>query len=118
MAAAKKPAKKAAAKRPKTGGRKKGSLNKKTVEQRQRTEEIVARVFKEGMTPLDILLEAMKEAYQQGGALMAAPWAKDAAPYVHPKLANIDANVQGDFIVEVRRFAPDEPESGTTEDTD
>lgn len=41
-------------------------------------------------TPLDVMIEAMRQAYKLGGALMAAPFAEKAAPYVHGKINNID----------------------------
>lgn len=41
-------------------------------------------------TPLDVMIQAMREAYKIGGAIMAAPFAKEAAPYVHGKVNNID----------------------------
>lgn len=41
-------------------------------------------------TPLDVMIEAMRQAYKVGGALLAAPFAKEAAPYVHGKINNID----------------------------
>lgn len=41
-------------------------------------------------TPLDVMIEAMRQAYKIGGAIMAAPFAKEAAPYVHGKVNNID----------------------------
>ncbi len=41
-------------------------------------------------TPLDVMIEAMRQAYKIGGAILAAPFAKEAAPYVHGKINNID----------------------------
>jgi hypothetical protein len=35
----------------------------------------------------------MKTAYEQDGAIAAVPYAKEAAPYIHPRLSNVDANV-------------------------
>lgn len=69
-------------------GRKKGEATKKR-------EEIAIQALESGKTPLDIMLEAMRIAYDEGGAKAAMPFAKDAAPYVHPKLANIEAKVDG-----------------------
>ena len=72
-------------------GRKKGAVNKATRER----QEVALRALREGTTPLDVILEAMKSAYEKGGAEAAVPFAKEAAPYVHPKLSNVDANVNG-----------------------
>lgn len=41
------------------------------------------------------MLEAMREAYEEGGASAAMPYAKEAAPYLHPKLSSVDAKVDG-----------------------
>lgn len=96
-------------------GRKAGKVAKKTTLRKLVVERAVEALG--GKTPLDVMLEAMKHEYERGGAVAAVEHAKAAAPYVHPRLANIDANVQGDFIVEVKRFAPapdDEPAAGET----
>ena len=94
---------------PKTGGRKKGTPNKATAERQ-------AAVAASGKTPLSIMLENMRLADaeaqsltailfgpdapqgEEAVALMSEMWifrdaaqryAKEAAPYVHPKLAAI-----------------------------
>lgn len=59
------------------------------------TEALVQKALDEGTTPLQVMLEAMRQAYQEGGAQAAVPFAKEAAPYVHPKLSNIDAKLDG-----------------------
>lgn len=41
-------------------------------------------------TPLDVMIEAMRQAYKIGGALAAASYAEKAAPYVHGKINPID----------------------------
>lgn len=46
-------------------------------------------------TPLDVLVEAMREAYEVGGAMFAASYAKEAAPYIHAKIANIELRPVG-----------------------
>jgi hypothetical protein len=70
-------------------GRPKGSKNKATKAQ----EELVRRCLKAGTTPLEVLLEAMEEAYEIGGPLAAAQYAKDAAVYMHSR--KIDATLDG-----------------------
>jgi hypothetical protein len=42
----------------------------------------------------------MREAYEQDGAIAAAPFAEKAPPYVHPRLAAVDAKVQGKLVIE------------------
>ena len=93
----------------KTGGRRKGTPNKATAERQ-------AAVAATGCTPLDVMLDNMRWADQEAARLLAkvlspgAPtgsealetiravlqlkeraceWARDAAPYVHPRLAAV-----------------------------
>lgn len=68
-------------KRPKTGGRKKGTPNKATAKK-------AAEIAKSGMTPLDYMLQVMRDTGQAQDIRLDA--AKSAAPYVHPKLAAIE----------------------------
>lgn len=63
--------------------------------EKQAAEELVRKAFAEGTTPLQVILEAMREAYDEGGAQAAVPYAKEAAPYMHPKLANVETTVEG-----------------------
>jgi hypothetical protein len=94
-------------------GRKKGSTTKAKA---ALTAEIRARVKNaKGKLPLDIMLEAIGIVYRDkrkhpdtgepmGGALAAFAMAERAAPYLHPKLSSVDANVKGELIIEVMRF--------------
>lgn len=70
----------------KTGGRQKGSQNKRT---RERT-VLVTKALSEGISPLDVMLGAMRDAWQSGKKAEAATYARDAAPYLHPKLSSIE----------------------------
>ncbi len=72
------------------GGKRAGAGRKSSPESKVRTEAAL-RALTSGLTPLDIMLEAMRKAYESGGAKEAMPFAIAAAPYMHPKLANIDA---------------------------
>lgn len=63
------------------GGRKKGSPNKATAAK-------VAEIAASGLTPLDYMLNLMRDEAAEKSLRMDA--AKSAAPYVHPKLANIE----------------------------
>lgn len=63
------------------GGRKKGVPNK-------RTAELVARVESSGLTPLDYLLQVMRDESLDRATRVDA--AKAAAPYVNPRLQPID----------------------------
>lgn len=40
-------------------------------------------------TPLDVMIMAMREAYEVGGSLMAFPYAEKAAPYLHARISSI-----------------------------
>jgi hypothetical protein len=71
-------------------GRKRGSLTK-------RTQEIAARASAEGITPLEVMLGAMREAWEKGEKKEAAAIAKDAAPFVHPRLSSVEAKVDADI---------------------
>src|SRR5207302_8270258 len=72
-------------------GRKRGTVTAKT----RRRQEVALRALEQGTTPLEVILEAMREAYRQQGAAAAVPYAKEAAPYVHPRLSAVDANIDG-----------------------
>ncbi len=71
----------------KTGGRKKGTPNKRTAEK-------IAEVEASGLTPLDYMLSVLRDELLDRETRLEA--AKSAAPYVHAKLANIDATVSGE----------------------
>lgn len=72
-------------------GRPKGSQNKATYQRL----EVALQALAEGKTPLEVMLEAMRTAYDAGGAIAAMPYAKEAAPYLHPKLSSVEANIDG-----------------------
>lgn len=71
-------------------GRKPGVKSQKTVQR----EALAASALAQGITPLEVMLEAMREAHQAGQKREAASIAKDAAPYVHPRLSNVDMNAK------------------------
>ena len=60
-------------------GRKKGYLT-------QKTREIAAKAIDKNITPLEVMLEAMMTAYNEGSAKDAFQYAKDCAVYLHPRL--------------------------------
>lgn len=66
-------------------GRKPGSATK-------RTREIADKAAQMGITPLEVMLEAMNTLREAGELEKAASVAKDAAPYIHPKLSAIEMN--------------------------
>lgn len=120
----------------KGAGRKAGSITAKT-------REIAEKASAEGITPLEVMLRAMREHVATADKLQAeaadadiavlvgdadadlpakfrraalgaitdaASMAKDAAPYVHPRLSNVNANHSGEVkatVMVVSEF-PDE----------
>lgn len=67
----------------KGAGRKKGSATKKT-------REIADRAAEQGITPLEVMLGAMRDFWESGDKEKAAGFAKDAAPYMHPRLTAVE----------------------------
>ena len=77
------------------GGRRRGAGRKpgektQAMLRREEAQRIAAAV---GMDPLKVMLEAMREAYIKDGPQAAHTYAKDAAPFVHPRLAAVVAKV-------------------------
>lgn len=64
-------------------GRKPGSATKKT-------RDIADKAAATGLTPLEVMLEAMNALREAGDLERAAGVAKDAAPYIHPKLSSVE----------------------------
>jgi hypothetical protein len=76
-------------------GRKRGGLNEKT-------RKIAEKAATEGITPLEVQIETMRALWaeaNQGNVLdldkaeRACAIAKDAAPYIHPRLSSVEASV-------------------------
>ena len=74
------------------GGRQKGTPNRITAERQRQVQE-------SGLTPLDHMLNVMRDETRDPTVRLDA--AKAAAPYVHPRLANIEANVRTGVTHEV-----------------
>ena len=69
---------------PKTGGRQKGVANK-------RTREIADAAVKEGISPLGYMLQVLRDKTvdpERRDRMAAA-----AAPYIHPRLSNVEAKI-------------------------
>ncbi|MET3409480.1 hypothetical protein [Methylobacterium sp. 1030] len=64
-------------------GRKPGSATTKT-------REIAERAIAEGITPLEVMLTAMRHHADASRWDEAAGVAKDCAPYIHPRLAAVE----------------------------
>lgn len=91
-------------------GRKKGSLN-------ARTQKVAERCAEEGITPLEYMLNIMRDPTQEFQTRMDA--AKSAAPYIHPKLASVEqkveAEVNGSIYEWLTRSVADAGQSVVTE---
>lgn len=63
----------------------------------RRTREIAEKAAEGGITPLDFMLEIMRDdSLSQDDRFEAA---KAAAPYIHPRLAAIEANVTASLTI-------------------
>ena len=93
-------------------GRPKGTLNRKT-------QEIVAKAAEGGISPLEVMIGTMRELWEQAEAAddpgqrmalkqQATDAAVKAAPYMHPRLANVEANVKADVGIQVTTLPKDE----------
>ena len=85
------------------GGRQKGTPNKATVAREEKLAEAYVRAVQElsrddiaAMSPLDIMLHAMKIAALADQWNAAAALAKEAAPYLHPKLSSETLSIRDD----------------------
>src|SRR6516165_4428113 len=80
------------------GGRRQGS-GRPVGSKNQRTVEIARAAAEAGITPIEVMLGAMRELWAVGtpeAKREAAEIAKDAAPYIHPRLASIDQAIRED----------------------
>jgi hypothetical protein len=78
-------------------GRKKGAAT-------TRTREIADKAVTEGQSPLEFMLQVMRDENAEWPHRL--DMAKAAASYIHPRLSSVDAKVQGDvgLRVEIVRF--------------
>lgn len=86
-------------------GRKPGTVSEAT----RRRKEIAEKALAEGISPLDVMLTTMRAVWAQavdadgkvvnlGKAMQANIVAKDAAPFLHPRLSAVDAKVDVEGI--------------------
>lgn len=75
------------------GGRRKGA-GRKPGAATSKTREIADMAAAKGITPLEVMLEAMNSLREAGELERAASVAKDAAPYIHPKLSSVEMNAK------------------------
>jgi hypothetical protein len=75
-------------------GRKAGSLTAKT-------RDIANKCAELGLTPLEVMVDAMIKYHQAGDVENAVRVAKDAAPYIHPKLSSVELGSDADSPVKM-----------------
>lgn len=83
-----------------SGGKRPGAGRKPSGTNR-RIPEIAERAAAEGITPLEVMLEAMRDAHSKGNLGLAAGYAKDAAPYMHSKYSSVEMGGRGGGPVRV-----------------
>jgi hypothetical protein len=83
------------------GGRREGA-GRKTGSPTKRRREIIDEAAKDGITPLEVQLRTMRALWDEANkgmtldfekATAACAIAKDAAPYLHPRLSNVGAKI-------------------------
>jgi hypothetical protein len=76
----------------KTGGRKKGSLNKVS-------SEMKAAIAASGETPLEYMLRVMRDT--KADTHRRDDMARAAAPYIHPRLASLEQSVETETMLNI-----------------
>jgi hypothetical protein len=74
---------------PRAGGFRPGAGRPKGAKT-DRTKAVAAELALTGTTPLEIMMEAIRYYADQGNRDKACSIAKDAAPYMHPRLTTVD----------------------------
>jgi len=80
------------------GGRRPGA-GRPVGSKNQKTQEIARAAAESGITPIEVMLGTMRELWALGtpdAKREAVEIAKDAAPYIHPRLASIDQTIKED----------------------
>jgi hypothetical protein len=80
-------------------GRPKGSRSAATLKKQEVLEEVLQRAMDGSETPLEVMLNIMRDPETETAMRFEA--AKAAAPYVHPRLSQVDSTV-------THKQAPDE----------
>ena len=72
-------------------GRRKGTTGIKSTKTRERI-AVAERAIASGVTPLDYMLSILRDESNDKTERFAA--AKECAPYIHPRLSSVEANVK------------------------
>src|SRR5215813_5630431 len=93
-------------KRRKTGGRRKGTPNKRTAER----QVAIAAITASGKSPMSFFADLLGN--EQAPLELRFQAAKELAPYVHPRLASIESRTGGmtheDRLAELAKLASDD----------
>ena len=73
----------------------------------RKTRALADQAAAEGLTPLEVMLRAMREHAEAGRWDESAAVAKDAAPYLHPRLSSVDVRSQNE--VTLHNVVADDP---------
>lgn len=79
-------------------GRPVGARSRQTIEREQRTKAYQSQAETDGLLPLDVMLEGMRNAYRRGDIEAAEVFARDAAPYIHARLASTETKLQSENV--------------------
>lgn len=83
------------------GGKRPGA-GRPVSEATKKRRDIAEKALEMGVTPLDVMLGAMREALGpdplKPNWAAAQVFARDAAPYVHPKLAATEVKMEADVV--------------------
>ncbi len=82
------------------GGRRPGS-GRKAGEHNQKTRAVADAAVQKGITPLEVMLAIMRTHYKAKRFDEAAAVAKDAAPYVHPRLSAVTHKGDAEHPIQV-----------------
>lgn len=85
-------------------GRPKGAKSKTTIAKEAVLTEVLARAVQDETTPLEVMLTIMRDP--ESPAAMKFEAAKAAAPYVHPRLSQVDSRVTK--VHDVAELTPDQ----------
>jgi len=81
-----------------TRGGKRTGAGRKLNATTKRTAETANKLAADGIMPLEILVESMREAWKNGHKETACTLAQHAAPYMHPRMSSRDPLVKLDGI--------------------
>jgi hypothetical protein len=86
------------------GGRKKGTKNVRTVAREAEASAVHEKAYELGITPLQVMSDNLAFYVAKGDRVMSQNIARDLAPFLHPKLSNIDVSARLDTrrLVEVK----------------